>query len=358
MQSGFRKGSTLSAQSVPCTSLLRPTRPTSAPQPGPTLWPRPPTPTRAQVKENFERFISSKNTIDDIYAKLHKAEADGSAGVEGTSSSEVVAAVMQVLRRVGAGWSGPPGRCLALPGAACCWLSGWESSPPLFLCASPPVPPLPTAPRPAAPAAAGARRGAARLWPAAGAPGQGGAHQAGAGRDPAVRGSGAAAGARARARGGARLRAGAWKAGARAASVACVREGEPCTAAQQQGQGCSDWLIQAIVMGLLRLLPGPAGSTASTAAQGQYGPPFFTGALLLPSPLACPFRDRWWPTTARRARCWQTRPASCRSRRSRAPCGSSCWTRSTRRVGGGGEAAGTLHGQGGRGRELHACASM
>ncbi|GAB4814736.1 hypothetical protein N2152v2_001782 [Parachlorella kessleri] len=53
---------------------------------------------KALVKENFERFISSKNTIDDIYAKLQKAEADGQEGVDGTSSSEVMVAVLQVLR--------------------------------------------------------------------------------------------------------------------------------------------------------------------------------------------------------------------------------------------------------------------
>ena len=56
-----------------------------------------------QVKENFERFISSKNTIDDIYAKLQKAEADGQEGVDGTSSAEVMVAVLQVLR---CGWLG------------------------------------------------------------------------------------------------------------------------------------------------------------------------------------------------------------------------------------------------------------
>lgn len=40
-----------------------------------------------QVKENFDRFISCKNTIDDIHVRLRRTEAEASSTV----------AVMQVL---------------------------------------------------------------------------------------------------------------------------------------------------------------------------------------------------------------------------------------------------------------------
>jgi len=42
----------------------------------------------------------SKNTIDTVYAKLQKAEAEGEAGVHGASTGEVMESVLQV------GWRG------------------------------------------------------------------------------------------------------------------------------------------------------------------------------------------------------------------------------------------------------------
>jgi exocyst complex component 2 len=51
---------------------------------------------KALVKENFDRFISSKNTIDTVYAKLQKAEVEGEAGVHGASTGEVMESVLQV----------------------------------------------------------------------------------------------------------------------------------------------------------------------------------------------------------------------------------------------------------------------
>ena len=38
----------------------------------------------------------SKNTIDTVYAKLQKAEAEGEAGVHGASTGEVMESVLQV----------------------------------------------------------------------------------------------------------------------------------------------------------------------------------------------------------------------------------------------------------------------
>jgi exocyst complex component 2 len=65
---------------------------------------------KSLVKENFDRFISSKNTIDTVYAKLQRAEAEGEAGVNGASTGEVLEAVQQVgavfvWRVGGVGWA-------------------------------------------------------------------------------------------------------------------------------------------------------------------------------------------------------------------------------------------------------------
>lgn len=49
-----------------------------------------------QVKENFDRFISSKDTIDDIHSKLQSAEAGASGGAHGASTTQVAAAVAGV----------------------------------------------------------------------------------------------------------------------------------------------------------------------------------------------------------------------------------------------------------------------
>lgn len=46
------------------------------------------------------RPARSKNTIDTVYAKLQKAEAEGEAGVHGASTGEVMESVLQV------GWWG------------------------------------------------------------------------------------------------------------------------------------------------------------------------------------------------------------------------------------------------------------
>lgn len=51
---------------------------------------------KSLVKENFDRFTSSKNTIDTVHAKLQKAEAEGEAGVHGSSTAEVLEAVQRV----------------------------------------------------------------------------------------------------------------------------------------------------------------------------------------------------------------------------------------------------------------------
>lgn len=114
----------------------------------------------SQVKENFERFISSKNTIDDIYGKLRKAEADGSAGVEGTSSSEVMAAVLQAGGGEGRGETEgtTPPLCARNKGFA----GRFQARKPFL-----PLSPL------AAASGADARGGAPRVWVPAGAPVQG-----------------------------------------------------------------------------------------------------------------------------------------------------------------------------------------
>ncbi|KAL4452618.1 hypothetical protein ABPG75_008280 [Micractinium tetrahymenae] len=51
---------------------------------------------KSLVKENFDRFTSSKNTIDTVYAKLQRAEVEGEAGVHGSSTAEVLDAVRRV----------------------------------------------------------------------------------------------------------------------------------------------------------------------------------------------------------------------------------------------------------------------
>jgi exocyst complex component 2 len=49
-----------------------------------------------QVKENFERFISCKSTIDDIHVRLRKAEGDYGDSADGASTADMVAAVTDV----------------------------------------------------------------------------------------------------------------------------------------------------------------------------------------------------------------------------------------------------------------------
>jgi len=48
------------------------------------------------VKENFDRFISCKNTIDNIHARLKKTETDGGEGAHGASAVVVTAAIGDV----------------------------------------------------------------------------------------------------------------------------------------------------------------------------------------------------------------------------------------------------------------------
>ena len=49
-----------------------------------------------QVKENFQRFISCKSTIDDIHVRLRKAEGDYGEGASGASTADMVATVTDV----------------------------------------------------------------------------------------------------------------------------------------------------------------------------------------------------------------------------------------------------------------------
>lgn len=49
-----------------------------------------------QVKENFERFISCKSTIDDIHTRLQKAEGDYGVGADGASTADMVTSVNDV----------------------------------------------------------------------------------------------------------------------------------------------------------------------------------------------------------------------------------------------------------------------
>lgn len=51
---------------------------------------------KALVKDNFDRFISCKNTIDDIHARLLKAEKTRGGDAQGVSSSDMVLAVGEV----------------------------------------------------------------------------------------------------------------------------------------------------------------------------------------------------------------------------------------------------------------------
>lgn len=46
---------------------------------------------KSLVKENFDRFISSKDTVDDVAARLRAAEAEGGAGVHGATPAAVAA---------------------------------------------------------------------------------------------------------------------------------------------------------------------------------------------------------------------------------------------------------------------------
>ena len=49
-----------------------------------------------QVKDNFERFISCKSTIDDIHLRLRKAEVEYGEGADGASTADMVDAVTDV----------------------------------------------------------------------------------------------------------------------------------------------------------------------------------------------------------------------------------------------------------------------
>ncbi len=60
----------------------------------------------------------SKNTIDTVYAKLQKAEAEGEAGVHGASTGEVMESVLQV------GWWGLLAGCDGGPSHQVFFLSG------------------------------------------------------------------------------------------------------------------------------------------------------------------------------------------------------------------------------------------
>lgn len=46
-----------------------------------------------KVKENFERFISCKNTIDDVYIRLNHNEADQ----KGVNTNTLKASISQVI---------------------------------------------------------------------------------------------------------------------------------------------------------------------------------------------------------------------------------------------------------------------
>ena len=46
-----------------------------------------------QVKENFDRFITCKNTIDSIHDRLRKTETDDGEGANGASAAVVTHAV-------------------------------------------------------------------------------------------------------------------------------------------------------------------------------------------------------------------------------------------------------------------------
>jgi exocyst complex component 2 len=48
---------------------------------------------KALVKENFDRFISCKNTIDDIHKRLRKSETHDSLSASGSSTSDMVIAI-------------------------------------------------------------------------------------------------------------------------------------------------------------------------------------------------------------------------------------------------------------------------
>ncbi len=50
---------------------------------------------KALVKENFDRFISCKNTIDDIHKRLRKSEAHDSMTASGNSTADLVIAISE-----------------------------------------------------------------------------------------------------------------------------------------------------------------------------------------------------------------------------------------------------------------------
>jgi Exocyst complex component Sec5 len=66
---------------------------------------------RVQVKENFDRFISCKNTIDDIHVRLRRTEAEASSTVAvmqvraSASRSRVRHVLSYALWRLSSGWS-------------------------------------------------------------------------------------------------------------------------------------------------------------------------------------------------------------------------------------------------------------
>ena len=65
--------------------------------------PHPATLLTPQVKDNFERFISSRNTIGDVHARLLAAEAGGAGSATGASTAEVLAS-LELVRPPGLGW--------------------------------------------------------------------------------------------------------------------------------------------------------------------------------------------------------------------------------------------------------------
>ena len=51
---------------------------------------------KALVKQNFDRFISCKTTIDDVHARLRVAEIGAAGGSAGASTGDVVATISKV----------------------------------------------------------------------------------------------------------------------------------------------------------------------------------------------------------------------------------------------------------------------
>lgn len=55
---------------------------------------------KALVKENFDRFISCKNTIDDIHKRLRKSEAHDGVSASGNSTADLVIAISEVMNQL------------------------------------------------------------------------------------------------------------------------------------------------------------------------------------------------------------------------------------------------------------------